>query len=293
MLKINLSGDSEHEDKSDNSGEGEVNTSEDTMVETPSPGESEEEEQEVKSHGSKGYILVLLAVIAIAALVYFQKDTIMGLFAGKQEVVQQPPAPPPPSPEPEVVLAEPDPTFVALNGISEVVPPRLWLSSTVIMYDGSYEIKGIAFSHETFASLISSLKRMGKISSQNIPKKLKSTETVYNFTISGGLNDIAIPEILDIIPPDKLVTLADKVKGRSKEFGIKFIRFPESSKKYTEKDLPFGVEGSYKGLQQVIGELCPEGSDIKVYRLTISPSSPGRAFDSITANFSLRIAPSI
>ena len=167
------------------------------------------------------------------------------------------------------------------------------MSSTVIMYDGTYEIKGIAFSHAAINSMITSLKRTGKVTSQHIPKKSKSSETVYNFSISGVLSDITVPEILDVIPADKLVTLADEVKGRSREYGVTFTRLPKSGETYSEKALPFLLEGSYEGLERVIDELYSAGSDVKVYRLIINPASPGKAFGMIKAAFSLRTVSSI
>ncbi|MBT4485271.1 MAG: PilN domain-containing protein [Candidatus Latescibacteria bacterium] len=238
--------------------------------------------------------LVMLLLLALVALVYFRKDEFLSLLGGKQEeIVQVEAPPPPPPPEPEVVAEEPDPTFVVLNGLSETVPVKVWLSSAVIMFDGSYEIKGIAFSHAAINTMITSLEPKGNINSKLIPKKAGTPEAVYNFAVSGKLNEINVPEILDIIPTNNLVALADGIKGRSEEFGVRFTRLPESGKTYSEKDIPFSLEGSYEGLKKVIAELCPEGDNVKVYRLIISPSSPGRAFDYIKASFSLRTVSSI
>ena len=292
MLKINLS--KEQDDNKQNSSE--------IIPESIDKNEDEElypeviEEQEAKRRIRSFPVLIFLIVLFILSLVYFQKNMILGLFAGRKEIPEPvilQPQPSQPPPEPEVISLEPDPTFVALNGISEVVPMRLWLSSAVVMYDGSYELKGIAFSHATVFSLIASLENLGAVTSKSIPQKLKSSEAVYTFSISGVLRNISVPEILDIIPTEKLIAITDAVKEQSKEYGISFTRFPQSGKTYTENDLPFGVEGSYEGLKNAIGALCPEGSDIKVYRLTISPASPGKAFDKINASFSLRMLSSI
>jgi len=294
MMKIDLS--SEQEDDREDEGQETISTSVEDTAETSLSETPEEGEHNAKSKGRQRLSLALLGVFVVLTLVYFGKDRIpiTGLFGDKQEVIQPAVAPPPPpAPEPVIVPVKPDPTFVILNGIGEVIPPRLWLTSAVVMYDGTYEIKGMAFSHETITTMISSLGHMGKITSQNIPKKLKSPETIYRFGISGALGDITIPEIMDVIPTDKLIIFSEAVKERRKEFGIRFTRSPESGKTYTENDLPFSVEGSYKELKQLIGELCPEGGDVKVNRLIISPSSPGNAFDNIKASFSLRTVSSI
>jgi len=302
MLKINLS--DELKDKSEETAdETFAETADETVsdrgAETINDSYEEASEEIVKktvSRRNQTRLFILLAVLALSALVYFQKDTILGLFRGKEEILETVAAPPPPSPsppEPDVVPEEPDPTFVALSGISEVVPARVWLSSTVIMYDGTFEIKGIAFSHAAVNSMIASLGNAGEIKSWAVPKKSKSSESVYNFTISGVFSDIAVPEILDIIPADKLVPIADAVNSRSKEYGVSFTRMPKTGQTYAERDLPFVLEGSYEGLKKVISALCPEGGDVKVYRLVINPASPGRAFDRIRASFALRTVSSI
>ena len=293
MLKINLS--DELKDKSEETAD---ETVADSGADTVSDSYEEASEEIVeKSESRRNQVrpLILLAVLALSALVYFQKDTILGLFEGKEEIIEIVAAPPPPPPPPglEVVPEEPDPTFVALSGISEVIPAKVWLSSTVIMYDGSFEIKGIAFSHAAVNSMIASLGNAGEVKSWAVPKLSKSSEAVYNFTISGVFSDITIPEILDIIPADKLVPMVDAVNSRSKEYGVSFTRMPKTGQTYTERDLPFVLEGSYDGLKKVIAALCPEGGDVKVYRLVINPSSPGRAFDRIRASFALRTVSSI
>lgn len=300
MLKINLSDelkDKSEETADETSAETAGETVADSGAETVSDSyneASEEIAEKTVSRRNQTRPLILLAVLALSALVYFQKDTILGLFGSKEEIIETITAPPPPPPpETEVVPEEPDPTFVALSGISEVVPARIWLSSTVIMYDGSFEIKGIAFLHEAVNSMIASLGKAGEIKSWAVPKKSNSSESVYNFTISGVFSNITVPEILDIIPADKLVPLADAVNSRSKEYGVSFTRMPKTGQTYTERDLPFVLEGSYEGLKKVIAALCPEGGDVKVYRLVINPASPGRAFDRIRASFALRTVSSI
>ena len=69
-----------------------------------------------------------------------------------------------------------------------------------------------------------------------------------------------------------------------KDFGIKFSRLPKPEQTYTDKDMPFSLEGSYEGLKKVIGVLCPENGNNRVFRITVAPSSPGRSFDKIQAS---------
>ena len=297
MLKINLSGDKdEHKEETDV----------ETEVQSETPTMSDEAyddavppEMPKSSKLSAGQVrsLILLAILAVVVLIYFNKDTIFGLFGGRGEPIQQvaPPPPPPQEPEPEPASEpkQPDPTFVALGGIGEAVPPRVWLSSAVIMFDGTYEIKGIAFSHESIAAMIASLGKIGSLTAQNIPKKSPSSETVYNFSASGVFSGIAVPEILDVIPADNLATLAESVKSRSEEYGVSFLRLPKSGQTYTEKDMPFVLEGSFMGLTKVIADLCPEGGSTKVYRIVINPAAPGKVFDKIRASFAIKTVSTI
>ena len=241
------------------------------------------------------YLFVVLLVAAAAALVFFQKDMILSLLPKRAEKVVSPPAPAPPPPEvePAVVPEEPDPIFVALNRISEVIPEKVWLSTAIINYNGSYEIKGIAFTHSAMDSLADALGAIGNVSGKVIPPKSKSSENVYNFSVSGTINDINVPEILDIIPTDGLISLVDPVIKRGKELEVKFNNIPKSGQSYSDKDLPFALEGSYENLKNIIAELCPVNGDIRIYRIVILPATTGLPYDKIKASFSLRTISSI
>lgn len=294
MLKINLS-DEEGKKK-------EIQEKEETLVqptgEIPAKTVSEKlvggpVEEKKKRGVPSPLLIILLLIIAIAAVVYFQRDKILSLLPKRAEKVEPVPAPPPPPPEPEIAPKEPDPTFVALNKISEIIPRRVWISSAIIKYDGTYEIKGIAFSHSAAGSLGDALGGIGNVTAKNIPKKSKLSETVYNFSVNGAINDINVPEILDMIPTDDLVALAEPVVDKSKEFEVKFNRLPKSGQSYSDKDLPFVLEGSYEGLKKVIAELCPVDGDIRVYQIVILPATTGRPFDKVKASFSLRTISSI
>ncbi len=252
-------------------------------------------EKKKKPAGKSGTIIKVAAlvflVIAVAAAIFTQRNTIMSLFVKKEIPAPEPPPPPPPAPEP--VRTEPDPTFVTLNRISEIVPAKVWLSSATISSDGAYEITGMSFSHDALGVLTASLGSIGQIDSQDIPAKTKSSETVYLFNVAGGLSDVSSPEILDVIPSDDLETIAKPVIDRSSDFGVVFKIVPEAGKTYTEHDLPFMLEGPFEGLKKVIGELCPQGGQIRVQRLVIKPASGGRIFDRVQASFSLRTISSI
>jgi len=300
MLKINLSGESDEnkEESAESAAETVVQGGTDTVSDTYA--ESPEEPSESKAGGAnRTRFLVLLAVLAVVALVYYQKDRISDFFGGREETVQAPPVQPPPpppepaQPEPEPVPAEPDPVFVALNEVSGALPAKVWLSSTAMMYDGSYELKGMAFSYDALVAFVESLEKAGKVTSRELPEKVKSSEAVYRFSVAGVLGDVSVPEILDMIPSDRLAELAKALRGKSGEYGVSFIRLPKSGGTYTERDLPFALEGSYEGLRKVVADLCPEGSETKVYRLVIVPASPGKAFDRIRASFSLRTVSAI
>lgn len=307
MMKINLSDDNGEKDK--NGGEqtqipysgmeepmlGETDT-ESIMFSSDITAEDEEPHKaEYTTRRTKLMVplLAALLVLLVGAVGYLQKDFILGLFTHEAPVIESVAPPPPPKPEPEVVKSEPDPTFVALNSIGEAVMSHLWLTSAVIQYDGTYNIKGMAFTYEAMTETLSMLEKKGTITSKTIPGKMKSSEAVYQFNIDGVLSNIKVPEILDTIPPDKLVAAAETVKVNEKEFGIKFSKLPVAGRMYTDRDLPFSLEGSYEGLKNAIRALCPEGGNTRVFRITIAPLSPGRSFDKVKASFSLKTVSSI
>ena len=295
MLKINLS-DKEGNKKNERGKEKTV-VQPTTEVSKQSADEElvEESVKEKKKISPRTlYLFVVLIVAAAAALVFFQKDMILSLLPGKADKVMPPPAPAPPPPEVEpVVPEEPDPIFVALNRISEVIPEKVWLSTAIINYNGSYEIKGIAFTHSAMGSLVNALGAIGNVSGKVIPPKSKSSENVYNFSVSGTINDINVPEILDIIPTDGLISLVDPVIKRGKELEVKFNNIPKSGQSYGDKDLPFALEGSYENLKNIIAELCPVNGDIRIYRIVILPATTGLPYDKIKASFSLKTISSI
>lgn len=207
---------------------------------------------------------------------------------------------PPPAPPPALVVEEsapvpeePDPTFVAMNSISEVLPEGMWLSSVIINYDGSYNIRGIAFSHPAMGSLLTRLGTVGTVSERVIPAKSGSSETVYNFSVGGSLNVLKVPDILDNIPTDGLIALVDPVMKRSKELGVKFSRTPKPGQAYGDKDLPFSLEGTFESLKNVISEICPVDGNIRIYQIEILPATAGKPYNKIKASFSLRTISSI
>jgi len=295
MLKINLS------DRRGN--EKNERESEDTVVQpTVEISEQSTDEKTVeKSVKEKKkisprtlYLVVILLVAVAAALVFYQKDMILSLLPKKAEKAVSLPAQTPVPPEVEpVVPEEPDPIFVALNRISEVIPEKVWLSTAIINYNGSYEINGIAFTHSAMGALADALGAIGSMSERIIPAKSKSSETVYNFSIRGAISDINVPEILDIIPTDGLISLVDPIVKRSKELEVKFNNIPKTGQSYSDKDLPFALEGSYESLKNVISELCPVNGDIRIYRIVILPATPGITYDKVKASFSLRTVSSI
>ena len=113
------------------------------------------------------------------------------------------------------------------------------------------------------------------------------------FTLTGALGDVAVPEVLDPIPGDTLTALAASIETRADDYGVSFIRLPKAGESYGERVLPFALEGSYDGLRRVVGDLCPEGSDYRVYRLSILPVAGSQTFDRVSAAFSLRTVSAI
>ena len=295
MMKINLSG-----DKENNESEKTIAAAappDEATVSSEAPEEFEDEviEEIAPADNKRKKILLgaLLAVVVLAAG-FMYKDTILNLFPQEAEVIAPiAPPPPPPPPEPEVVKAEPDPAFVTLNRLGEAVTPRLWLTSAIIKYDGSYKISGMAFSHKSMNDMLSALEGIGTVTSKSIPAKLKSAEAVYNFSIGGTLGNVDVPEILDVIPTENLVASAESVKSRDKEFDVKFSSLPKSGATYGDTDMPFTLVGSYEGLKNTISVLCPEGSETRIFNISITPRESGRVFDTIKASFSLKTVSSI
>ena len=291
MLKINLSGDKKKKEAAEAS-------SEETKVNGEIPEDIEDEltdeAQPATNKKRQTVLLGVLLVIATTAAVYFNLDKIMSYFPQKAEVVETvvAPPPPPPEPEPEVVM-EPDPTFVTLNKVGESVKERLWLTSVDIKFDGTYQLRGMSFSHASMNDMATLLKGLGSIEKATLPGKSKSAETIYRFTVAGTIGGVDVPEILDTIPTENLVNAAASVKGREKELGIKFTRLPKSGTNYTDNDRPFALVGSFTGLKEVIGALCPEGGNVRVFNLSIAPATPGRGFDKVQASFSLKTISSI
>jgi hypothetical protein len=204
--------------------------------------------------------------------------------------VQIPAVEPEPIPEP---VSEPDPVFVIINDISMVLPPRVWMSQFIVTFDGVYDIKGIAFDHgaaEEFGSMLDSL---GSVADSVIPARSSSAEAIYPFSLTGSIDNFQSPDILDIIPADMLISQFGSLREKSAEFDVEFTRFPVTGANYSGMDLPFELVGSYAGLKRVIGEICPENSSNRVYRIVVRPDTPGRVFDRVRAAFAIRRVSSI
>jgi len=151
----------------------------------------------------------------------------------------------------------------------------------------------MAFAHDAIGVLLSSLGNIGAVTSENVPAKSKQSDAVYLFSAAGKLQNIKVPEILDLIPADRLQPLAENVTAKSDDYGVLFISLPKSGKVYTDKDMPFSLEGSFSGLRKVVADLCPEGGSTKIYRLVIASAAPGRMFDKVRASFALRTVSAI
>ena len=297
MLKINLSG-KKSPGKPDEVEEPVVEQNEEpTTQAAPDTTAVENIAEAAVGKKKKGFLgtpalVVILIIFLVGAVIYHKMDVIVSLFIGTPEISTpvQPPPPPPPEPEP---AAEPDPVFVALDRISVSMTPKVWLTSVIMVNDGTYEIQGIAFTHAAMAGFVSGLGSQGTVGDMTLPKKQASLETVYKFSVKGALGGVVPPEILDVIPTDDLVSLAGPVVDLQQDFGVKFGRFPKAGETFGDRDMPFTLDGSYDGLKQVIGALCPEDGPIRVYRMVVTPDSAGRPYDRVKASFSLRTISSI
>jgi hypothetical protein len=287
MLKINLSGGEETGDS--------LSNSEETLHSAPQPQEkSKSSNRKKKKIAPLPVILVLLLILAIVAVIYFQRGMIQGLFKGKSKPAEVVPAQkiqPKPriklQPEPTAPL---DPVFSTLSEITQIIPPKVWITSLTINHDWSFEVQGISFSYPAIDSLISSLSKSGKKTVvKHLPKRAKSAETVYRFSLSVKNDSLSVPDVWDIIPQDKLIAIADTMKNRSREFGVKFIRYPVKEKIYKENDLPFEIEGTYEGLMKIIPLICFEDKNVRIYRMVIKPSSHDKGFNRIRASFAVRM----
>jgi len=234
--------------------------------------------------------VIVIVILAIGA--YLGRDLFLSFFP---ETVEQPPpvTVTPSQPEPVVVETEPDPVFSLLNALSETIPPRVWLSNVMLRYDGSYVMQGMAFAHEVMAVLDSGLVEIGVVTERFYPRKSESSESIYRFTVSGRVEGFTTPEILDIIPSERLTRYAAPAIAGSADAGVTFALTPEPGKTYGESDLPFVLTGPFVGLKQVIGTLCGDDSDVRVYQLVIVPSEVVRPYDRVKASFALRTKSSI
>ena len=305
MLKINLSDQDGVQDPDLDEDVAFPDVDDDTTViempdapevsETPEmPPPEQKGEKTPARHTVSPALMIVLLVTLIAVAAYLNRGFIMSLLPEKTEPVVVVEAPPvEPEPVVEAVGSEPDPTFVLLNTISDVVPPRVWLTEVVLRYDGTYDIKGMSFTHEAMSVLNGGLAAIGTVTDSYFPRKTDSAETIYRFSVSGKVADFVAPDILDIIPGNILAPFSAPVIEKSGGMGITFTGAPESGKTYGEADMPFALQGSFAGLKQVIGAFCDSDPDVRVYQLVIVPDGVGLPFDKVDATFSLRIRSSI
>ncbi len=185
-----------------------------------------------------------------------------------------------------------DPVLAALTGISTATPPRVWLTSASARSDGGYDLKGMSFSHEAMQAYAAALERRGTITAREIPAEAKAPDTVYTFHLSGKLNDLRVPEILDALPANRLYALGDSLRAMRKDVDIVVVRLPKTGKAYAESELPFELEGPYSGLQRTLdGFLLNRG--VVIDRISIHPAASGKQFNRVRASFSLRRVSSI
>ena len=243
-----------------------------------------------------GFAVVFLLAI-FGAGIYLSWDSFAAFFAGGPEAplpqAVVPISTPAPAPAAVVQAPAPEPVFALLSTLSEIIPPRVWLTNLILRFDGSYELQGMAFAYPVMAVLDSALVSLGTVTSRAYPPRSSSAETIYRFTVSGKAKGFTVPDILDLIPADTLAAYAAPVIKTSGQTGVTFAGAPQPGRTYREQDLPFSLVGSFAAVQQVIGGLCANDADIRVYQLEITPSEIGRPYDQVRARFSLRTKSSI
>jgi hypothetical protein len=185
-----------------------------------------------------------------------------------------------------------DPALAALDRIGGATPSHLWLTETDIRANGAYEIKGISFAYASMDSFLTALESMGSVTGKNLPKASKSPDTIYTFAVSGKLSGAKASEILDVIPPETLVSLGDSLKFLAEHEGAAVLMLPQKDRAFQDNDLPFQVEGSFSGTKKMLDELTGAGKN-RIYRLVIRPAGNSGVFNRIRASFSLRTLSSI
>ncbi len=238
-------------------------------------------------------VIFLLAIFG--AGIYFSRDSVVAFFAGEPEATLPQAVAPAPAPTsaPAAAAPAPEPVFTLLSSLSEVIPPRVWLTTLILRYDGSYELQGMAFAYPVMAVLDSALISLGAVTSRAYPPRSSSAETIYRFSVSGKAKGFAVPDILDLIPADTLAAYAAPVIKTSGKTGVTFAGAPQPGRTYRDQDLPFALVGSFAGVRQVIGDLYANDADIRVFQLEITPSEIGQPYDRVRARFSLRTKSSI
>lgn len=201
-------------------------------------------------------------------------------------------APPPPATAAAATPTKPartnsDPVLAALGRIGRATPPRVWLTAADIRADGSYELEGMAFLHEAMGAFVATLERNGSVSGREIPVKMTAPDAVYRFTVSGRLTGSS--GVTGSIPPERLATLGKTFRGLRRAAGMTVVQAPGPGRAFGEQDLPFVVEGTYSGIDDLLGRFL-SGQRCVIHRMAIEPAAPGRPFNRVRASFSLRTA---
>jgi hypothetical protein len=184
-------------------------------------------------------------------------------------------------------VAPPDPAVAVLDRISKVTPARVWLTAETAGADGTYEIEGMAFTHDALLRFVSALEKSGTVTAKNIPPEATSPDTVYRFTAAGKFSGINAPGVLGPVSPEQLSALAGTLRALLKSSGMTIIREPRPGTVYGDDELPFEVEGSYSGVAAFLGKLVSKGKFV-VYQVSIQPAVSGRPFNRVRVSFSVR-----
>ncbi|MHB9031344.1 MAG: PilN domain-containing protein [Candidatus Latescibacterota bacterium] len=200
----------------------------------------------------------------------------------------QPVAPAPPRP---VIRARPvlprDPVLAVLDRISKMTPARVWLTAETVEADGTYELAGMAFSHDALLAFVSAMEKSGTVTAKNIPPEAASPDAVYRFTTAGKFSGVDAPGVLSAVSPEQLSALANTLRALRKFSGMTIIREPRPETLYGDDELPYEVEGSYSGVAAFLGKLVSKGKYV-IYRISIQPAVSGRPFNRVRVSFSIR-----
>jgi hypothetical protein len=180
-----------------------------------------------------------------------------------------------------------DPVLILLDRINKATPARVWITGERVESGGTYEIQGMAFTHDALQAFVAALEKAGTITGKNIPSAATSPDTIYRFSIAGKYGGIDAPGVLGAVSSEQLSVLAKTLRSLRGSSGISIIREPRPGIIYGDDELPFEVEGTYSGIVSSLGKMISKGKYV-ISHISIQPSASGRPFNRVRVSFSVR-----